>query len=94
MFWALVAVSAFLGMASNSIRAQWGLLLLPAEVCAIAAAFLLPAFVSAHEPWSLKDFVNALLWMLFPVLVFTAPPFLVGRYVPQAVRVVRRRKEV
>ena len=92
---AIVMVSALLGMLSNRIRAHWGLILLPAEVGGLSILILLVAFLSSPEVpegWSLKDLVNSLLWGVFPSFVVAAPPFLIGRYVPQVLRAAKGRR--
>jgi hypothetical protein len=92
VFWIAVAVSAALGIASNKVGGSWGLLFLPAEVCACALLILVPKALAAPETPSLQDWVNAFMWMLFPFIALAAPPFLVGRYVPQVAGALRQRR--
>ena len=83
---AALSVSAALGIASNRLRAHWGLLIVPIAVFACDALILAVTIYPTSETPSVMGLVNAFSETLFPLFVLSAPPFLVGRYVPQIVR--------
>ena len=90
----LMLVSALVGMASNRLRPHWGLLLLPLYLLAWIVCIFAYAFYFTPEqtgPLTVKGVINETLFMLFPLFMLNAPPFLVGRYVPQVVAFARRR---
>jgi hypothetical protein len=90
----LMLASALVGMASNRLPSHWGLLALPAYLIAwILGIFAYGLLVAPDQgvPLTLQGVINDALFMLFPLLLLTGPPFLVGRYVPQVASFVRRR---
>ena len=90
----MLLAPALIGMVSNRLPPVWGLLLLPLYLLIwIVAVPVTVFYLSAGQvgPPTLKDLINNALFMLFPLILLNGPPFLVGRYVPQAVSFVRRR---
>ena len=89
----LMLLSALVGMVSNRLRPHWGLLLLPFYLVAWIVAIVAYTFYFTPDqigPLTVKGVINDTLFMLFPLFLLNAPPFLVGRYVPQLISFTRR----